>query len=102
MDINIFKVSAKRMIKDSSVVPSDRMRSNDQKLKHEKFHLNVKKNFFPKREQSPGAATHGDCGASLSGDIPNAPGPVPVSPALDDPALAGGLDWMISGGPFQP
>ncbi|RMC13894.1 hypothetical protein DUI87_08977 [Hirundo rustica rustica] len=31
-------------------------------------------------------------GVSLSEEIPNPPGHVPVSPALGDPALAGGVD----------
>ena len=39
---------------------------------------------------------------SFSGDIQDPPGHGPVQPALGDPALAGGLDWVTHRGPFQP
>jgi len=47
-------------------------------------------------------AAQGGCGVSFSGDIQDPPGWGPVRPALGDPALAGWLDQMITGGPFQP
>ena len=35
------------------MVPSDRIRGNGHKLKHRKFHLNMRKNFFPLRVMEP-------------------------------------------------
>jgi len=39
---------------------------------------------------------------SFKTSIQTLPGHRPVQPALGDPALAGGLDYMISRCPFQP
>ena len=47
-------------------------------------------------------AAQGGCGVSFSGDIQDPPGQGPVQPAVGDPALAAGLDWMTHRGPFQP
>ena len=47
-------------------------------------------------------AAQGGCGVSFSGDSQDPPGRGPVQPAVGDPALAGGLDWMTHRGPFQP
>jgi len=47
-------------------------------------------------------AAQGGCGVSFSGDIQDPPGQGPLRPAVGDPASAGGLDWVIHRGPFQP
>jgi len=75
-----------------SVVPSDRTRGNRHKLKHRKFHLNMRKNFTLSVTRTLEQAAQRSCGVSLSGDIQDPPGQGPVQPAVGDPALAGGLD----------
>jgi len=69
-----------------SVVPGDRTKGNGHKLKHRKFRVNMRKNFFPLR------VTEGGCGVSFSVDTQDPPVQGPVQPALGDPASAGGLD----------
>jgi len=76
-----------------SVVPSDRTRGSRHILKHRKFRLNMRKNFFPLRvmEHWNNVAERG-CGFYSSGDIQDPPGQGPVQPAVGDLASAGRLD----------
>jgi len=58
-----------------SVVPSDRARGNGHKLKHRKFRLNMRKNFFTLRVTEPwNRLPKRGCGFSFSGDIQDTPG----------------------------
>ena len=58
--------------------------------------------LYSERDGALAQATQGGCGVSFFADIQGPPGQVPVLPAVGDPALAGGLDWMTHRGPFQP
>ena len=81
-----------------SIVPNNRRRGNGHKLEHRKFHLNMRKKFLScEGARAVEQAAQSGCGVSFPGAIQNPPGCVPVPPAQ-----AGGLDKMISRGPFQP
>lgn len=71
-------------------VSSDRTRGSVHKVKHDKFHLNMRKTFFEGSRALEQASQRG-CGASSSGGTQNIPEHVPVYPALADPAAAGVL-----------
>ena len=65
-------------------------RGNGHKLKHKKFHLKMRNNFFTLRvTEHWSRLVQRRCGISFSGDIQNPPGQGPVQPALDEPALVG-------------
>ena len=63
---------------------------------------NDKKLLSREGDRAVAQAAQGGCGVSFPGDIQNPPGCVPVPPALGVPAEAGGLDEIVSRGPFQP
>lgn len=94
MHLSISKASAERMF---SPAPRD-TRSKGHKLNH-KF-LNIRLHIEDNRTLEQ-AAQEGN-GVSLPGDIQNPAVQVPLSPAIGDSTLAGGLNQTIPTGPFQP
>ncbi|RMC11905.1 hypothetical protein DUI87_11032 [Hirundo rustica rustica] len=72
-----------------SAVPSDKARSNGHQLKQKVSPQHEEE--LPYTEGGR-AVTRLPSEVSLSGDVPNPPGQVPVSPALGASALAGNLD----------
>lgn len=89
MYTNIFRVDVKRSVLD----PFSESQWQDKegaKIKHRKFYLNLRKNFFTVRATEHWALTaQRDWGASISGNIQNPLGHNPVQPALSESVLAG-------------
>jgi len=74
-----------------SVVPSDRTKDSRHKLKHRKFRLNMRKNFFPLRVMEPWNRLPREVVESPSLKIFKT-GRSPVQPAVDDLASSRGLE----------
>ncbi|RMC05180.1 hypothetical protein DUI87_18364 [Hirundo rustica rustica] len=71
----------------------DRTRYKGHKLECRKFHLNIRKNFFPMKVVVHwGKIACRGCGISFSGDIQKPSQHDPVQAAPEEPALAGVLD----------
>ena len=89
--INAYKYLKGECQKD---VPSNRTRGNGHKLKHRKFRLNMRKNFFPLRVMEPWPRLLREVvdSPSLEGTSLYPPVHGPLQPTVGDPASAGGLD----------
>jgi len=86
-----------------SVVPSDRTRGNEHKLKHTRFSVNIRKCYFTVRVTQHWHRLLSETVESPSLDIqkPSGHGPGP-QPAVGGPACAEGLDQTTSRSACQP
>lgn len=71
--------------------------------KNKKFHLKCEEELlYNEGGRALAQAVQGGCGVSLSGDIQNPPGLVPVSPAPGDTACPGGWTGCFPEVPSNP
>jgi len=75
-----------------SVVPSNRTRGNEGKLKHKMFRLSMRKNFTLSVTEHWNRLSREIADSPSLEVLKNPPGQGPVQPAVGDPALALGLD----------
>ena len=83
------------MARLSSAVCGNRTRGKDHKLKHRKFHTNVRKNFFAVRVMEHWHRLPREVVESKIGDIQDPPGCLPLQPGLGSLLCRGiGLDSL--------
>lgn len=83
------------------MVPSDRIRDSGHKLKHRKFHLSMRRNFFSLSVTEHWSRLPREAVESPRMEILKAQLYVILQLARGEPDLAERLSYMISRGPFQ-
>ena len=83
-----------------SAVPSNRTRGNGHKPQHRRFHLSIRKSFFPLRVTEHGDRLAREAGGLLWGHS-NPTGTWPRAACWRRTCSSRGLGWVVSRGPFQ-